>query len=113
MLLVRSQIQQLPRKRSLLGAGASWRGRGAEKEHLALHAMPPAAGVGDHFVALQCMAKQGLMERYGAKTEMVADILDEVANKQEEEKMIRRTAQLRLLLKPDADEARTGYISTG
>ena len=47
------------------------------------------------------------MERYGTRTELVSEILDQIQEKQEEEQIMKMNAQLRLLLKPDADEART------
>ena len=51
------------------------------------------------------------MERYGTKADLVSEVLEQITDKQEEEKINKRKAQLRLLLKPDADEARTGPSS--
>ncbi|CAE7032978.1 unnamed protein product [Symbiodinium sp. CCMP2592] len=50
--------------------------------------------------------KRSLMERYGTKADLVSEVLEQITDKQEEEKINKRKAQLRLLLKPDADEAR-------
>ena len=50
------------------------------------------------------------MERYGTKADLVSEVLEQITDKQEE-KINKRKAQLRLLLKPDADEARTGPSS--
>ena len=51
--------------------------------------------------------RRGLMERYGTKADLVSEVLEQITDKQEEEKINKRKDKLRLLLKPDADEART------
>jgi len=55
--------------------------------------------------------KRSLMERYGTKADLVSEVLEQITDKQEEEKINKRKAQLRLLLKPDADEARKKAIA--
>lgn len=55
--------------------------------------------------------KRSLMERYGTKADLVSEVLEQITDKQEEEKINKRKDKLRLLLKPDADEARKKAIA--